>query len=447
MGLFDMKKWEYKGLIILTVFLVLCLLLSDTIKNLSLAKVKITSATKGRLEATQSYQGFLAFSDITDIALSLENDESIAITKVLAIPGQYVSKGDKLIEAKIIDYDTMVGELNKTYDEIMQEYLALERNNNGLRLRTIEMEWIAAYDTLMVAEKDVMQAQVNLQLAANLAGVELIDGKLPATVSDNRLVALNQEVQNALEVQAEAQEQYDDANRLGISDSVVEYIIKKRELKASIEEIQDKLVRLELLKKQVTSIEAPHDGYIVEIMAEEGATYTGEMPLFSMNTEGLAPVLRVVVSDDAQGVETGSKVSLSRIDGETMTKQVETTSINNEGKTYFDITLEQDEIIALGGAIRLTETGTEATLSYRASQTTTLIPSYAVRGTEDDRFIFIVQYKTGSLGKSEASVYQQGITVIDESGDYVSVEEDLSQSSIAYMEDRTLANGAHVLIY
>lgn len=130
-----------------------------------------------------------------------------------------------------------------------------------------------------------------------------------------------------------------------------------------------------------------------------------------------------------------------------MTKQVETTSINNEGKTYFDITLEQDEIIALGGAIRLTETGTEATLSYRASQTTTLIPSYAVRGTEDDRFIFIVQYKTGSLGKSEASVYQQGITVIDESGDYVSVEEDLSQSSIAYMEDRTLANGAHVLIY
>lgn len=281
MGLFDMKKWEYKGLIILTVFLVLCLLLSDTIKNLSLAKVKITSATKGRLEATQSYQGFLAFSDITDIALSLENDESIAITKVLAIPGQYVSKGDKLIEAKIIDYDTMVGELNKTYDEIMQEYLALERNNNGLRLRTIEMEWIAAYDTLMVAEKDVMQAQVNLQLAANLAGVELINGKLPATVSDNRLVALNQEVQNALEVQAEAQEQYDDANRLGISDSVVEYIIKKRELKASIEEIQDKLVRLELLKKQVTSIEAPHDGYIVEIMAEEGATYTGEMPLFS----------------------------------------------------------------------------------------------------------------------------------------------------------------------
>lgn len=100
MGLFDMKKWEYKGLIILTVFLVLCLLLSDTIKNLSLAKVKITSATKGRLEATQSYQGFLAFSDITDIALSLENDESIAITKVLAIPGQYVSKGDKLIEAE-----------------------------------------------------------------------------------------------------------------------------------------------------------------------------------------------------------------------------------------------------------------------------------------------------------------------------------------------------------
>lgn len=226
-----MKKWEYKGLIILTVFLVLCLLLSDTIKNLSLAKVKITSATKGRLEATQSYQGFLAFSDITDIALSLENDESIAITKVLAIPGQYVSKGDKLIEAKIIDYDTMVGELNKTYDEIMQEYLALERNNNGLRLRTIEMEWIAAYDTLMVAEKDVMQAQVNLQLAANLAGVELINGKLPATVSDNRLVALNQEVQNALEVQAEAQEQYDDANRLGISDSVVEYIIKRGSLK------------------------------------------------------------------------------------------------------------------------------------------------------------------------------------------------------------------------
>lgn len=100
------------------------------------------------------------------------------------------------------------------------------------RLKRTEEIWIEAYDAAWQKQGRAGAGADNLEVAAKLAGVKLIDGGLPESAADNQqLIDLYQAVIDAQTAQAEAQKKFNNANRLGISEDVLSYITESRELK------------------------------------------------------------------------------------------------------------------------------------------------------------------------------------------------------------------------
>ena len=87
------------------------------------------------------------------------------------------------------------------------------------------------------------------------------------------------------------------------------------------------------------------------------------------------------------------------------------------------------------------------TLVNRAKQNTTLITSSAIHGTGSNRYVFTVETSYSSFGNSTMTVHKQTVTVLAEADGTASVEEDLSYTDVAYMEDRAINDGDTVMLY
>ena len=172
-----MKKRAIRALIALSMVVALCMFFSGTIKTLTTAKVKIVVPKNGRLEEKIALKGELTFPETCDIKPYLENGESLIITRVVTTKGQRVTKGDPLFEAEVANYESLRAELNTEYETAQKAYLDLERKNSNIHLRRSEENWIEAYDTLAECGQVLMQAQLDLQVKADLAGISIVDGQ------------------------------------------------------------------------------------------------------------------------------------------------------------------------------------------------------------------------------------------------------------------------------
>ena len=227
-----MKKFAIKGLVALAAVVALCMFFSGTIKTISTAKVKLVTAKQGKLEEEIKLSGQLTFPEKEDVKLELSSDQSVTIKRVRVAKGRRISAGDVLFEAEVSGYDKEMESLRSDYDASQKKLLELERKNGDLRLKRTEEIWIESYDNLAKSKDELAQAQTNLEVAAKLAGVKLIDGGLPESAADNQqLLDLYQAVIDAQTAQAEAQKKFNNANRLGISEDVLSYITESRELK------------------------------------------------------------------------------------------------------------------------------------------------------------------------------------------------------------------------
>ena len=86
-------------------------------------------------------------------------------------------------------------------------------------------------------------------------------------------------------------------------------------------------------------------------------------------------------------------------------------------------------------------------VSYRSNDTTTLLPSSAVRGAGDERYVYVLQQRQSAFGVNSLVTQKQDVTVLAEAGGQVSVAEDLSYMQIAYMEDREISENMTVMEY
>lgn len=442
-----MKKWAIRGLVTLSVVIALCMFFSGTIKTLTTAKVKLVTAKNGRLEETLALKGELTFPRTYEIQMNLEDNESLVIRRVMTYQGGRVEKGDTLIEAEVLNYDATRRTLQAEYETAQKAYLELERKNSGLRLRVSEESWISAYDALAAAGQDMMQAQIDLQAAADLAGISLDDGKLPEGTEDAALLEAYQKAVDAQEAQQRAQNRFDEANRLGISDKIVEYVIRSRELSAQIQQIQAELTRLEVLKQQAAAIQAPHDGYVIELGVKAGDTFNGKNRLLLMSAEGQAPVLRANVSALGRDIETDAKVEVAGGSGKHFDKVVTGTGVNSEGEAVIDVELTDKDVTALGGGIALLGEQVDMTVTYKAAASSTLLPASAVRGSGADRYVYVATEEWSKLGKTVLKAEKRSVKVLAENGSTASIQEDLSNEQVAYMEDRAISNGSEVMAY
>lgn len=172
-----MKKFAIKGLVALAAVVALSMFFSGTIKTISTAKVKLVTAKQGKLEEEIKLSGQLTFPEKEDVKLELSSDQSVTIKRVRVAKGRKISAGDVLFEAEVSGYDKEMESLRSDYDDAQKKLLELERKNGDLRLKRTEEIWIEAYDALGKSKDELAQAQTNLEVAAKLAGVKLIDGR------------------------------------------------------------------------------------------------------------------------------------------------------------------------------------------------------------------------------------------------------------------------------
>ena len=440
-----MKKMAIKGLVTLAAVVALCMFFSGTIKTISTAKVKLVTAKQGKLEEEIKLSGQLTFPEKEDVKLELSSDQSVTIKRVRVAKGRKISAGDVLFEAEVSGYDKEMESLRGDYDDAQKKLLELERKNGDLRLKRTEEIWIEAYDALGKSKDELAQAQTNLEVAAKLAGVKLIDGGLPESAADNQ--HLYQAVIDAQTAQAEAQKKFNNANRLGISEDVLSYITESRELKDKLAKTQEKIAELDVLVQQVSEVKAAHDGYVVEINVKAGDAYDGKTAAIVLSAEGSEPVLRADTSKVERTIEKGTQVTIKRDSGKTLTKKVTDAGVDDEGKKYVDIKLSDKDVTTLGGGSALLASPVEMTASYRAGTSTTLLPASAVRGSGDSRYVYLVSEENNALGQRVLKVKKQDVKVLAEVGSTVSLEDDLSRQRVAYMEDRSISDGSEVMVY
>ena len=255
-----MKKMAIKGLVTLAAVVALCMFFSGTIKTISTAKVKLVTAKQGKLEEEIKLSGNLTFPQTEDVKLALTSDQSVTIKRVRVAKGRRVAAGDVLFEAEVSGYDKEMESLRGEYDAAQKELMELERKNGDVRLKRTEEIWVEAYDALAKSKDDCMTAQTQLEVAAKLAGVTLSGGRLPSGETDETLTDAQKAVDAAQAAQDEAQKKFNSANRLGISENVINYITQSRQLNEKLATTQEKITALDVLAQQALQVTAPHDG-------------------------------------------------------------------------------------------------------------------------------------------------------------------------------------------
>lgn len=443
-----MKKWAIKGLIGTAVFVALCMFFSGTIRTITTAKVRVVTAKTGKLEEQIDLTGKLVFPQTQEFFVTgIPDDRTLTVKRMRVSVGRKVKAGDTLFEAEVTGCDSAMKTLEETVKSAQSELMELERKSGDLRLKRTEENWIAAYDALAAAKDAVREAQTALAVSARLAGVTLVGGALPEDVTDEALLAAQQAVADAGATEAEAQTRFDAANRLGISEDVVTYVTKSRELSAKMADAQEQITALAVLAEQCAVVTAPYDGYVVEIGIKAGDTYSGATAAMVLTAPESKGVMRADVSGIERRIEDGTQVSIERSGGKTLTKKVTGSGTDEDGKRYIDVELTDKDITNLGVASALMSEETKLTVSYRSSTSTTLLPVSAVRGSGESRYIYAVEESSNALGERTLTIRKQNVTVLAEVGSTVSVQEDLGRVRVAYMEDRAISEGSTVMLY
>lgn len=443
-----MKRFAIKGLAALAAVVALCMFFSGTMKTLSTAKVKIVTAKSGKLEERLSLEGTLVFPETEEIGVSgLSAGQSVTVRRVRVAKGRRVKAGDVLLEGEVEGLEAKLDELTKTCEDAQKELLELERKNGEMRLKRTEELWIEAYDALAAAKAAQLEAQTALVVAARMADVELDGGRLPEGVKEDELLACQQAADDADAAAAQALRSFQSANRLSISEDVVTAITKTRELEAKISDAQAQIAELTVLRERARAVVAPHDGTIVEVSVKAGDSIGEQTVAVVMSADKSRGVLRVQTDSTDRRIEKGTQTEAGNDGGKTVTKKVTDTGMTEEGKPYVDIELSDKDITSLGGAASLMSTPVKVTVSYRASSSTTLLPVSAVRGTGEQRYVYVISDTQNALGEQTLKVTKQDVKVLAEVGGTASLETDLSRQRIAYMEDRPIEDGSEVMLY
>ena len=130
---------------------------------------------------------------------------------------------------------------------------------------------------------------------------------------------------------------------------------------------------------------------------------------------------------------------------------IETKVINvgtdSEGRKYADIELTSQLIKARGSVYAMTQEETPMTLIYRAREATSLLPTSAVRGSGEERYVYVAEQNTAAFGGSTLKLHKMDVKVLGEYGGTTSIQEDISYYTIAYGEDRAISDGDAVMEY
>ena len=445
----QLKKIALRGMIILAVVLVLCVLFSGTLRTLTTPKMRQATIKTGKIEKTNELEGEVVYPEKDEIPMRVPEGLSLTVTKVHVAVGDKVKAKDKLFSTEVTDLEAKLKTQQDSYDEARKTLDEWKRKNGEIRLSRNENLWIEAYDAARDAEKKELDARLSVMAEVNVTSIKKVTEELVHKKGE-KAEKLYSEWQDAVKKMEEAQKKQADLDRYAVADDIWATLQTKRDAEKKQKEAENQMMKIRLLEKQYATILSPRDGYVVEIKAQKDSTLTGEADLLVMTPEGVEPVLRANTRDIKQTIQKGTVVSIPvdesgrrRVD-----TKVKATGYDETGNPYLDAEITEDVIRELGSVNALMKRGKiPMKLTTRTQQSTCLVPTSAVQGQGDERFVYVAREGRSLLVKPQVTVAKKEVTVLAETSEYVSIEEDLTFGWVVlYMADRPVEEGDAVIV-
>ena len=438
----DFKKFAIKGIVILAIVIALCIFFSGTIRNIATPKVKIAAPRQGKLTQTVELKGEIVFPDAEKIFIA--DGESITVKAVKVKAGDEVKEGDVIFEAEAENY-------SDTYKSTLADYKEArdaldELDDSDIRLTRGEQIWGEAYEKYAALKSEYTDREIELKTYLRYNDLALNDdGTLPDGADDTakdmyeQLAALREEYD-------EVKKAYDDASRRSVSDDAKKYITDRIDNSKKLKSAEEDLLELTTLNKSVSRITAPYDGWITEIAVTAGDSFSTDNYVYIIAPRDKGAVARIDTDESELAISKGMECSLTGVDEEVSGK-LSKVGQTLEGKKYADMELSKRDIKDLGGMSAIFENGVTATVTYKAKESTTLIPVAALRGSGDERYIYILRQKESAFGTKNLVTEKMDVKVLAVSGNTASIDAYLYDEMIAYMEDRQIGEDTVVMAY
>lgn len=439
------KKFAVKGLIVIAAVVAVCMFFSGTIRSIATAKVKITQPRQGKLTQSVELAASIVYTENEPFYIEGGEGMTLDIISVKAAAGYEVEEGDLLFEAEVSGYDETMTQYREAFYEAQDALNELE--NSGVRLKRTEEEWAKAYQALSEARGAALDTDILYRARLSIEGFDEdeTDG-LPEGASDELEALYSMKVQTEEEYDA-AQAAMDKAERYSVSDEARNYITESIKQQEAMEEAEENMLALAVLNESVAKIYAPDDGYITEMNVKAGETFDAAASPYGFCPKKEYPVLRCDTTDCPLTISKGMDAMLTGSEGYDIESKVIAVGVTLEGGKYADVELDRGTLKDMGGLYPMVMNGATVTVEYKAKRATTLLPAAAVRGSGEERYVFVLRTEETAFGAKKNVVARQDVTVLAESDGTISVEEDLSYMQVAYMEDREIAEGDAVMEY
>lgn len=437
------KKIAVKGLIALAVLVAVCIFFSGTIRTIATAKVKITQPRSGKLTQTVELTGSLNFPVEEDVFIEGSADIVVEVKSVKVEVGYEVEEGDVIFTGSVSGYDKTMESYRQTYTDTQNSLQALE--DKGIRLKKTDEAWAAAYEALAAAREAYLDADLKYRARLDIEGIEDM-GELPED-ADEELTGLYEAREAAKTALDTAQADMDAAERYNISDEVRTHLTERIKLTKALEDTEKAMLELAVVNEYVKSVTATMDGFITKINVKPGETFAITGAAYSICPEDELPVVRCDISDCELTITKNMDAILVGATGENVESEVDAVGVTLAGGEYADIELKKSMIKDMGGMYAMSANGVSVRIEYRSKNATTLLPAAAVRGSGTDRYVYTLRTEESMFGTQQTVTVKQPVTVLAEADGTVSIDEDLTYTRIAYMEDRAISEGDPVMEY
>ena len=442
----ELKKFAIRGMVILAVFVALCMIFSGTIRTLTTPKVRLARAKKGKMEEKLEITGKLAFPEKEPVKLEMVSGSTLTIDHVDTRVGYEVEEGDVLMTAQVTGYDSALKAAQKTYDQAISDMMTLRKKSRAIRPSRRDEQYAKAYYDLRDALRNVDTLKMQLDTLLKQEDKELPEEGYPKKASD-ALIQCVDDWRAAVEAQAAAQAAFDQNSRYTVDDTIWDYITQTHAAQEKIDEAGEALEALIALQESCKAITAPHDGYIAAVNVKDGDSYDGTKPLYEITPKKVKPVLRADISTLNRTVKKGTDVTMDTQAGDTLSTEVADQGIDDEGKAYVDVEITKAMIREKGNLYAMSQSETPLTLSVKSKDSTILVPVSAVRGSGKERYVYVAESQESAGGSKSLKLRKVTVKVLAESDDTASLESDITNYDVAYMEDRPLSENATVMTY
>ena len=440
------KKFALRGMIVLAVIIALCILFSGTIRTLTTPKVRYAPVKMGKFESTTDLTGKVVFPETNEIALDIPEGLSLTVTRVAVSPGDKVKKGAKLMTTVVTDGEKTLATLQEEYNSAQEKLESWDRKNGSIRLSRGELQWKEAWENAREAEKKEREARLAVMAELDIGSGDTMPETLPEKAGKEAKAAWKtwETEKESLE---KARSTLKSLDKFAISEETWSTLQQRDETEQKLKETESQIMQILLLQKQAETMTAPYAGYVVSLGAEKGGIITGDAPVITLTAEGKKPVIRTDISDIKQKVSKGTTITIPTDSwGRAETKVVDT-GLSENGHPYADAEINDDVTWALGNVSKILDEEIKLKLTTKAQDNTCLVPSAAIRGSGNERYVYTGEQETSALAGSRITVQKVSVTVLAENAGTVSIAEDLVRSKVLYMEDRAITEGGAVMLY